>query len=59
MKSHSLAPSLGRSSVGSTQESAIQFATVKCCLSAKAVIRRCAMSGEMEHPLWAASIFRK
>jgi hypothetical protein len=34
MKCHSPAPSLGHSAVGSTQEPAIQFAMMKCCLSA-------------------------
>jgi hypothetical protein len=34
MKSHSLAPSLRYSGVGSTQEPTIQFAMLKCCFSA-------------------------
>lgn len=34
MRRHSLAPSMRHSDVGSTQEPAIQFAIVTCCLSA-------------------------
>jgi hypothetical protein len=51
MKRHSPAPLLGRSDVGSTQQAAIQFATMNVASLAEAVSRLCGHWGQLDRSL--------